>query len=88
MNLQGELSQDDNAEVWLIANDIRRIAGENGKLESGAPWDGLLAEGAYNSPRIIFHYRREDGEQSLMGQKFNRLKSLLRPYAERAVGCR
>jgi hypothetical protein len=85
-NLQGQLSQADNAEVWRVANGLRQLAANNGQAADIATCDGFLAEGTLSAPKFIFRYCRGDDQQSVMGQKFDALKSLLRPYAESAIG--
>src|SRR5487761_1672278 len=69
-NLQGQLSQADNAEVWRVANGLRELAENNGQAAEAAAWEGLVAEGTLSAPaegtlsapKVIFRYHRGDDQ--------------------------
>lgn len=85
-NLQGELPACDNAEVWRLATGIleqsRRC--EKHEVEAGLAWDGMLAEGPYSAPKVIYRYRRGDEEHSSVADDFKALTALLNSYIRSA----
>lgn len=83
-NLAGKLSPDDVARVWSLASDIRSQTSAERESESAGACDGLLAEGLYGSPTVIYRHRSGDDCCSPLARDFHSLTALLRRYAETA----
>jgi hypothetical protein len=77
VNAAGSLSESDYAEVLMLIEQIKKHPITD---DPDASWDGLLAEGPVDNPRIIFRYRDSDHRSSEAGQRFMELLDLMAPY--------
>lgn len=80
VSVRGRLSESDYARFLLL---VREIEGRTAGDESDAPWEGLLAVGPANTPRILFRYRQSDQTGSELGETFLKLVDVIAPYLRR-----
>ncbi|MGI6416370.1 MAG: hypothetical protein ACOX1P_11935 [Thermoguttaceae bacterium] len=76
-NVAGKLSETDYARFLHLVRGIEERASED---ESDAPWDGLLAVGPTDSPRILFKYRTSDTTITEAGLMFLQVVDIMAPY--------
>lgn len=79
VNVTGSLSELDYARLLSL---IREIEADVSGDDSGARWEGLLAEGPATHPRTIFKYRSAANQSTAAGSRFLEMVDLLAPYLE------
>ena len=77
VNITGSLSESDYATFLLLVKEVENYSGRD---DSDAPWEGLLAVGSANNPRILFRYRHSADEATDVGRRFLKLVDIFAPY--------
>jgi len=76
VNAAGSLSESDYTRLLALVEEIEEHLIEDGP----APWEGLLAQGPVDNPRIIYRYRKGAEQSTEAGRRFLEVVNLMAPY--------